>query len=70
MATIARWKPYVNGGIVDDPAVAQALGPAHIERTCQQFGHSWRESFWSPAATILTFLVFLVNSITDACERP
>ena len=62
MATIARWRHHVNAALLNDPAVAQALAPVRIEKTARQVGHRWRESFWSPATTVMTFLLQVLSA--------
>jgi len=61
MASIAHWKRRINTHLLQDPVVAAALSPRHIEQHCRDAGHTWRESFWSPATTVLTFLLQVLN---------
>lgn len=61
MATLARWKRYVNTSLIHEPAVGQVLSPPAIERLCREHGHRWRHSFWCPTTTVLTFLLQVLD---------
>ena len=49
MASIAHWKRQLKTHLLNDPVVAEALAPQHIEQHCRDAGHCWRDSFWSPS---------------------
>jgi hypothetical protein len=40
----------------------QVLDPEVIEDHCRALGHHWRQGFWSPAATVLAFLLQVLSS--------
>ena len=57
MASIAHWRRYVNTALLGNPVVSQVFLPERIEEYCRQSNHRWRDSFWSPALTLLTFIL-------------
>lgn len=57
MASIAHWRRYVNTALLGNPVVSQVLLPERIEEYCRQSNYRWRDSFWSPALTLLTFIL-------------
>lgn len=57
MASIVPWRRYIKTHLIADPVVADALAPADIDQQCRDAAHRWRESFWSPSITVLTFLL-------------
>lgn len=61
MASFARWKPLVKVDLVNDPAVRRTLSAKTIEGYCRDEGYRWRESFWSPATTVVTFLLQVLD---------
>lgn len=61
MASISHWKRHINSRLQDDPVIAEALAPQSIERHCREVGHRWRASFWSPAMTLTTFLLQVLD---------
>ncbi len=61
MASIAHWKRQLKTHLLNDPVVAEALAPQHIEQHCRDAGHRWRDSFWSPSVTIITFLLQVLD---------
>lgn len=61
MATIAHWKRRVNDHLLSDPALEQALSATAIEQYCRQAGHQWRQSFWLPTVTLVTFLLQVLS---------
>jgi hypothetical protein len=61
MASIAHWTRRINTNLLNDPVVAEALDPLRIEEHCRTAGHRWRDSFWSPSVTLLTFLIQVLN---------
>lgn len=56
MAHLARWKPHVKAGLLDHPVLSRTFSARSIEWHCREEGYRWRESFWSPATTVMTFL--------------
>lgn len=61
MANIAHWRRHVNVNLLNDPAVSEVLSPSTIESHCRAVGHRWRESFWSPSTTLITFLLQVLD---------
>lgn len=62
MASIAHWRRHVNQNLLIDPCLSEVLAPAAIEGHCRNAGHCWRESFWSPAVTLVTFLLQVLSA--------
>jgi len=61
MAHLARWKPHVKVGLLNHSAVSRTLSTRTIEWYCRDEGYRWRESFWSPATTVITFLLQVLD---------
>lgn len=61
MANLTRWKRQLNNSLLVNSALCEALAPAGIEDSCRQAGHAWRESFWSPSMTVVTFLLQVID---------
>jgi hypothetical protein len=61
MANITPWNRHVNRNLIDHPEVAGALSAEAIEDFARQAGHDWRQSIWSPATTVLTFLLQVLD---------
>jgi hypothetical protein len=61
MASITHWRRRINGNLLGDPVVAEALTPHLVEQYCREAGHRWRDSFWSPHVTLLTFLLQVLD---------
>jgi IS4 transposase len=57
MANLTRWKRQLKSSLLVNSAFSETLGPAMIEDSCRQAGHVWRDSFWSPSLTVMTFLL-------------
>jgi hypothetical protein len=57
MTSIAHWKRRLNDRLPHEPTLPEALANAPIEADCRQLCYTWRSSFWSPATTLLTFLL-------------
>ncbi|MFH0981533.1 MAG: hypothetical protein V2A79_08345, partial [Planctomycetota bacterium] len=62
MASIAPWKRQLNHRLLLEPAVQEVLSREKIEAHCRQAGYAWRRSFWSPATTLLTFLLQVLSA--------
>jgi hypothetical protein len=62
MATVAHWRRRVHQSLLQDPSVAEVLSPDAIDRHCRQAGHAWRDTFWSPTITLLTFLLQVLSA--------
>lgn len=61
MASIAHWKEQLNTHLLTDPVLTEALSRPHIEQHCRNAGHLWRDSFWSPSVTVMTFLLQVLD---------
>jgi len=61
MASIAHWKRRLDSHLLNDPVVADALAQPNIEQRCREAGHLWRNSFWSPSVTVMTFLLQVLD---------
>jgi len=61
MASIPAWKPLVNPNLLQHPVVQEIFRPDTITAYCRQAGHRWRASVWSPATTLLTFLLQVLD---------
>lgn len=62
MATLTHWKRHVNTHLLQHPVAAEAVSPDAIEQVCREQGHRWRRSFWSPATTLITFLLQVLQA--------
>lgn len=62
MASIAHWRRQVNTTLLANPVVSQVLSPEQVEAYCHEAGHCWRDSFWSPRLTLLTFLLQVASA--------
>ena len=62
MASISDWRRRLNSGLLFDEVVRKILEGDHIEELCVQAQHSWRNSFWSPAVTLITFLLQVLSA--------
>jgi hypothetical protein len=62
MASIAHWRRYVNTSLLGDPVVSQVFRLEKIEECCRQSNYRWRDSFWSPALTLLTFILQIAGA--------
>jgi hypothetical protein len=61
MANLTRWKRQLNSSLLVNSALCEALAPAGIESSCREAKHVWRESFWSPTLTVVTFLLQVLD---------
>ena len=61
MATLAHWKRRVKDDLLIDPAVQHGVSLESVETLCHQVGHRWRNSFWCPHITLLTFLLQVLD---------
>ena len=62
MADLKRWKRNLKETLLVHSLLATTLSPEAIEAACRRFGHAWRETFWNPATTLLTFLLQVLSS--------
>lgn len=62
MATIAHWRRHVNRSLIQNSVVGEALNSQVVDQYCQENGHRWRDSFWSPTMTVITFLLQVLSA--------
>lgn len=62
MIGIGHWKRRLYGSLFGDPVIAEALAPRTIEQLCRDVGHRWRQSFWTPTVTVVTFLLQVLDA--------
>lgn len=62
MVSIAHWRRTCNRNLLNQPIIAETLSAITIEAGCRQAGHRWRDSFWSPTTTVLTFLLQVMDA--------
>lgn len=61
MAIVPTWKPHVNPQLLQHSAVSGMLDRRRIENWARQAGHQWRNSYWSPQVTLITFLLQVLD---------
>ena len=62
MVTIAQAEGVLNGRISDEPQLLwEHWSTQEAEEACRACGHRWRETFWGPVQTLLTFLVQVLH---------
>ena len=62
MATIMHWRRHLNQYFLANPIVSQVLSPSIIEKVCRQAQYRWRNTFWSPATTLITFILQVLST--------
>lgn len=62
MASLSHWKQRLHSGLFSDPVVREVLDPEQIEARCRQSRHEWRDSFWGPGVTLITFLLQVLSA--------
>jgi len=61
MANLIRWQHELKSSLLVNATLCDALAPEGLEASCRQAGHTWRESFWSPTLTVVTFLLQVLD---------
>jgi DDE family transposase len=61
MVSISDWKETVKEDLVGGKLFKSVLSKGYIEARCAKVGHTWRQSFWSPSVTVLTFLLQVLD---------
>ena len=61
MANLAHWRRRLEDHVLDESAFGESLSPATVDALCRSAGHRWRESFWNPRVTLLTFLLQVLD---------
>lgn len=62
MASIAHWRQRLKSSLLFDEVIRGVLGVERIKEECRRVDHHWRDSFWSPPVTLLTFLLQVLNA--------
>jgi hypothetical protein len=62
MADLKRWKRNLKETLLVNSLLATTLSPEAVEAACRAFGHTWRETFWNPTTTLLTFLLQVLSA--------
>jgi hypothetical protein len=62
MADLTPWRRKLKSALLVNSILAQALSPKAIEAACRALGHEWRESFWDPTTTLVTFLFQVLSA--------
>ena len=62
MANITHWRRQLNNSLLVHPSVREVFSPNRIEEHCRHSGHQWRETIWSPAMTLLAFLLQVLSA--------
>lgn len=62
MAHFTHWRSQLKRDLLISSTLAQALNPQSIEAACRSTGHVWRDSFWNPVTTLLTFLFQVLSA--------
>ena len=62
MADLKRWKHNLKETLLVNSLLATTFSQPAIETACRAFGHAWRESFWDPTTTLLTFLLQVLSA--------
>ena len=57
MVNIRHWRDAVKAELNGGELLKSMFSPRRIEACCAKVGHLWRRTFWSPATTVLTFLL-------------
>jgi hypothetical protein len=62
MVHLSCWRSQLKGSLLVNSALGRALAPTAIEGACRTLGHTWRDSFWNPATTLLAFLLQVLSA--------
>jgi hypothetical protein len=62
MASIAQWASRIKDDLLANPLISQVFSSSSIEADCEELGHCWRDSFWSPTMTLLAFLLQVLGA--------
>jgi len=61
MAQLTHWKRRLKDELVDSSKMGTFFSSPSIDFLCRRHGHVWRDSFWSPTLTLLTFLLQVLD---------
>jgi hypothetical protein len=62
MADFRRWRRQLKSTLLVNSLLGSALSREAIDAACRTFGHAWRETFWNPTTTLLTFLLQVLSA--------
>jgi hypothetical protein len=62
MADLTHWRRELKSTLLVHSAIGRALSPQAIQSACRAAGHAWRETFWNPTTTLLTFLFQVLSA--------
>jgi hypothetical protein len=61
MAIVPTWKAHVNPQLLQNSVVGDILDRRCVERWARHAGYQWRDSYWSPHVTLITFLLQVLD---------
>jgi len=61
MAQLTHWKRRLKDELVDSSKIGAFFSSPSIDFLCRRHGHVWRDSFWSPALALVTFLLQVLD---------
>ena len=61
MGNLSRWRQDVKSGLLENGVVSKVVSGSVVEGFCREAKHTWRDSFWDPTTTVITFLLQVVD---------
>ena len=61
MGRIGHWKTHVKEELFSADVIEAVLSSLLIEQLCRAADYRWRQSFWSPTFTVMTFLLQVLD---------
>ena len=62
MADLTPWRRKLKSALLFNSILTQALSAEAIEAACRALGHEWRDTFWNPTTTLVTFLFQVLSA--------
>jgi hypothetical protein len=62
MADLTPWRRKLKSALLFNSILTQALSLEAIEAACRALGHEWRDTFWNPTTTLVTFLFQVLSA--------
>jgi len=62
MADLTPWRRELKSALLVNSILAQVFSAEAIEAACRALGHEWRDSFWNPTTTLVTFLFQVLSA--------
>lgn len=62
MADFTHWRRQLKSTLLANSLLGSALSPQVVEAACRSFGYRWRDSFWNPTTTLMTFLLQVLSA--------